>query len=133
MEKMTKKNAYMMAIEALNAGEYSDNKEAAIEILSKEIDRLNNVAEKASTKRAAKAEAKANDLIERINSVFNNHEGIALSASDVTTYINDENITKSKVSYRLGRMVKNNILSKEVISSKDENGKIHRMTVYLMV
>lgn len=133
MEKMTKKNAYMMAIEALNAGEYSDNKEAAIEILSKEIDRLNSVAEKASTKRAAKAEAKANDLIERINSVFNNHEGIALSASDVTTYINDENITKSKVSYRLGRMVKNNILSKEVISSKDENGKIHRMTVYLMV
>lgn len=133
MEKMTKKNAYMMAIEALNVMEYSDNKEAAIEILSKEIDRLNSVAEKASTKRAAKAEAKANDLIERINSVFNNHEGIALSASDVTTYINDENITKSKVSYRLGRMVKNNILSKEVISSKDENGKIHRMTVYLMV
>lgn len=133
MEKMTKKIAYMMAIDALNSTDASDETSAAIDILAKEIDRLNAVSAKATIKRAEKAEAKAADLIERINAVFNDHAGIALSASDVTTYINDENITKSKVSYRLGRMVKNNILAKETVSSKDEEGKTHRMTLYTLL
>lgn len=133
MEKMTKKAAYMMAINALNSIDTSDENSAAIEILTKEIDRLNTVSAKATIKRAEKAEAKAADLIERINTVFNDHAGIALSASDVTAYINDEAITKSKVSYRLGRMVKDNLLTKETVSSKDDEGKTHRMTLYRLL
>jgi len=133
MEKMTKKAAYMLAIEALNSGDYSDSKEQAIEVLTKEISRLNAVSAKATVKRATKAEAKAADLIARINEVFTANDGQALSAAEITALIDNDEITKSKVSYRLGRMAKDNLLAKETITSKDAEGKAHRMTVYSRV
>ena len=99
---MTKKTAYMLAIDALNAMNTEDAN-AASEIITKEISRLNSVA----IKRASKAEAKANELAASITSVFEAHTDEAMSATDIVNYLNDASITKSKVSYRLNDMTKN--------------------------
>lgn len=130
MEKMTKKIALTMAIDALKSVE---NSETAIDILKKEIDRLNTTSVRASIKRAEKAEMKANELIEQIKSVFIEVKDTPLSATDIADYIDDETITKSKVSYRLGRMVKDNILSKEIAVTQDTLGNTHRTTVYKLI
>lgn len=126
---MTKKTAYMLAIDALNAMNTEDAN-AASEIITKEISRLNSVAIKATVKRASKAEAKANELAASITSVFEAHTDEAMSATDIVNYLNDASITKSKVSYRLNDMTKNNILSKSIVSIKDADGKNHRVTMY---
>lgn len=126
---MTKKTAYMLAIDALNAMNTEDAN-AASEIITKEISRLNSVAIKATVKRASKAEAKANELAANITSVFEAHTDEAMSATDIVNYLNDTSITKSKVSYRLNDMAKNNIISKFIVSVKDTDGKNHRVTMY---
>lgn len=130
---MTKIDAYNTAIAALNAvTEPTDETEEAIAILMNDIARINKTAIKAKDRRTEKSAAASNELMDKIIAVMDQFN-CAMSAKEIAAALDDEAITRNKISYRLGKMTTAGLLTKETVTYTDEDGKSHRVTQYAKV
>ena len=92
-------------------------KEELVEFIDKSIETLARRRE-AAAKRAAEKRNESDELTETIYRVLSND---FMTLDEVVAAVNDETVTRNKVSARLGKLVKNEKVEKETI--KTESGK----------
>ena len=122
-KKMTKKDYFEM-IKGIVEESNVENKNELNYFLDAQIESINNKAEKAKERAAAK-KADGDELRETVKSVLTND---FQTAEEITSKINDEEISKAKVIARLTQLVKLGEAVKE--STKTEDNK-SRMTYKL--
>lgn len=122
-KKMTKKDYFEM-IKGIVTESNVENKNELNYFLDAQIESINNKAEKARERAAAK-KAEGDELRETVKSVLTND---FQTAEEITSKINDEEVSKAKVIARLTQLVKLGEAVKE--STKTENNK-SRMTYKL--
>ena len=135
MEKMTKRNVYEALINYANGGHmaYSDGEnevvvtaEALAAFAENEIALLDKKAVKAK-ERAAQKRAEGDELTDAVRSAMSTDtfEPIA----DIAARIEGEDVTVSKVTYRLGQLVKNGEAEKTQIEIVGDEGQKKRKVV----
>lgn len=122
-KKMTKKDYFEM-IKGIVEESDVENKNELNYFLDAQIESINNKAEKAKERAAAK-KAEGDELRETVKSVLTND---FQTAEEITSQINDEEVSKAKVIARLTQLVKLGEAVKE--STKTEDNK-SRMTYKL--
>ena len=122
-KKMTKKDYFEM-IKGIVEESDVENKNELNYFLDAQIESINNKAEKAKERAAAKR-AEGDELRETVKSVLTND---FQTAEEITAQINDEEVSKAKVIARLTQLVKLGEAVKE--STKTEDNK-SRMTYKL--
>lgn len=122
-KKMTKKDYFEM-IKGIVTESNVENKNELNYFLDAQIESINNKAEKARERAAAK-KAEGDELRETVKSVLTND---FQTAEEITSKINDEEVSKAKVIARLTQLVKLGEAVKE--STKTEDNK-SRMTYKL--
>lgn len=120
MEKITKREMYQHIIAALRDGEVAIHPDLIVEFCEKEIDSLDRKAAKAK-ETAAKKKTEGDALTEQVLAVLTDEFACI---AEVTERIGDEEVTTSKVQYRLTQLVRNGKAEKEeIVVEKDENKK----------
>ena len=122
-KKMTKKDYFEM-IKGIVEESDVENKNELNYFLDAQIESINNKAEKAKERAAAK-KTEGDELRETVKSVLTND---FQTAEEITSQINDEEVSKAKVIARLTQLVKLGEAVKE--STKTEDNK-SRMTYKL--
>lgn len=140
MEKMTKRNVYEALINYANGGAmaYADgdttvevSAEALAAFAENEISLLDKKAVKAK-ERAAQKRAEGDELTDAVRAAMNTEtfEPIA----EIAARIEGEDVTLSKVTYRLGQLVKNGEATKEQITVPGTDGqKSRKIMAYKLV
>lgn len=115
-KKVTKKEYYVMLKEVVeNAG--VENKDELVEFIDKQVKLLDDKATKAKEK-AAEKRAEGDELRATVEATLTEeYQTIA----DITAQIDDEEVSKAKVTARLTSLVKSGIAIKE--EAKTEDGK----------
>ena len=116
VKKVTKKEYYVMLKEVVENSN-SENKDELVEFIEKQITRLDNKAAKAK-ERAAEKRAEGDELRALVEATLTDeYQTIA----DITEQIDNEDVTKAKVTARLTQLVKDGLAVKE--EAKTEDGK----------
>ena len=114
MEKMTKKEKFLLAIE-LCAGN-----DMLVEFFNDEIAKLDAKADKARAK-AAEKKAAGDELYAAVIAVLTD---APQTAEDVLAQIDGEDLTVAKIRARLSQAVKNGVANKESVKV-DGKSKVH--------
>lgn len=116
VKKVTKKEYYVMLKEVVENSN-SGNKDELVEFIEKQITLLDNKAAKAK-ERAAEKRAEGDELRALVEATLTDeYQTIA----DITEQIDNEDVTKAKVTARLTQLVKDGLAVKE--EAKTEDGK----------
>ena len=116
VKKVTKKEYYIMLKEVVENSN-SKNKDELVEFIEKQITLLDNKAAKAK-ERAAEKRAEGDELRALVEATLTDeYQTIA----DITEQIDNEDVTKAKVTARLTQLVKDGLAVKE--EAKTEDGK----------
>ena len=116
VKKVTKKEYYVMLKEVVENSN-SKNKDELVEFIEKQITLLDNKAAKAK-ERAAEKRAEGDELRALVEATLTDeYQTIA----DITEQIDNEDVTKAKVTARLTQLVKDGLAVKE--EAKTEDGK----------
>lgn len=116
VKKVTKKEYYVMLKEVVENSN-SENKNELVEFIEKQITLLDNKAAKAK-ERAAEKRAEGDELRALVEATLTDeYQTIA----DITEQIDNEDVTKAKVTARLTQLVKDGLAVKE--EAKTEDGK----------
>ena len=116
VKKVTKKEYYVMLKEVVENSN-SENKDELVEFIEKQITLLDNKAAKAK-ERAAEKRAEGDKLRALVEATLTDeYQTIA----DITEQIDNEDVTKAKVTARLTQLVKDGLAVKE--EAKTEDGK----------
>lgn len=116
VKKITKKEYYVMLKEVVENSN-SENKDELVEFIEKQITLLDNKAAKAK-ERAAEKRAEGDELRALVEATLTDeYQTIA----DITEQIDNEDVTKAKVTARLTQLVKDGLAVKE--EAKTEDGK----------
>ena len=118
-KKMTKKDYFEM-IKGIVEESNVENKNELNYFLDAQIESINNKAEKAKERAAAK-KADGDELRETVKSVLTND---FQTAEEITAKINDEEISKAKVIARLTQLVKLGEAVKESTKTEDNKSKM---------
>ena len=118
-KKMTKKDYFEM-IKGIVEESDVENKNELNYFLDAQIESINNKAEKAKERAAAK-KAEGDELRETVKSVLTND---FQTAEEITSKINDEEISKAKVIARLTQLVKLGEAVKESTKTEDNKSKM---------
>ena len=136
MEKMTKRNVYEALINYANSGVMSyDGNEVTAEALAafaeNEIALLDKKAAKAK-ERAATKKAEGDELTDAVRAAMSTEEFEPIA--DIAARIEGEDVTLSKVTYRLGQLVKNGEAEKEQITVPGGEGqKARKIMAYKLI
>ena len=115
-KKVTKKEYYVMLKEVVENAEV-ENKDELVEFIDKQIKLLDDKAAKAKEK-AAEKRAEGDELRATVEAALTEeYQTIA----DITAQIDDEEVSKAKVTARLTSLVKEGLAVKE--EAKTEDGK----------
>lgn len=138
MDKMTKRNVYTALINFAETGKMSfDTEDGAVEVggealkafAENEIALLDKKAAKAKES-AAKKRAEGDALLEAVKAALTNEfESIA----DITARIEGEDVTVSKVTYRLNSLVESGVAEKTDIKVSAEGQKTRTVKGYKLV
>lgn len=116
VKKVTKKEYYVMLKEVVENSN-SENKDELVEFIEKQITLLDSKAAKAK-ERAAERRAEGDELRALVEATLTDeYQTIA----DITEQIDNEDVTKAKVTARLTQLVKDGLAVKE--EAKTEDGK----------
>ena len=116
VKKVTKKEYYVMLKEVVENSN-SENKDELVEFIEKQITLLDNKAAKAKESDAEKR-AEGDELRALVEATLTDeYQTIA----DITEQIDNEDVTKAKVTARLTQLVKDGLAVKE--EAKTEDGK----------
>ena len=116
VKKVTKKEYYVMLKEVVENSN-SENKDELVEFIEKQITLLDNKAAKAK-ERAAEKRAEGDEWRALVEATLTDeYQTIA----DITEQIDNEDVTKAKVTARLTQLVKDGLAVKE--EAKTEDGK----------
>lgn len=116
VKKVTKKEYYVMLKEVVENSN-SENKDELVEFIEKQITLLDNKAAKAK-ERAAEKRAEGDELRALVEATLTDeYQTIA----DIIEQIDNEDVTKAKVTARLTQLVKDGLAVKE--EAKTEDGK----------
>lgn len=116
VKKVTKKEYYVMLKEVVENSN-SENKDELVEFIEKQITLLDNKVAKAK-ERAAEKRAEGDKLRALVEATLTDeYQTIA----DITEQIDNEDVTKAKVTARLTQLVKDGLAVKE--EAKTEDGK----------
>ena len=116
VKKVTKKEYYVMLKEVVENSN-SENKDELVKFIEKQITLLDNKAAKAK-ERAAEKRAEGDELRALVEATLTDeYQTIA----DITEQIDNEDVTKAKVTARLTQLVKDGLAVKE--EAKTEDGK----------
>lgn len=121
--KITKKEYFENILQIINTID-ADNKNDLIDFINHEIELIESKAAKAK-ERAEKNKQQSDELTVKIE---NKLSADWQTSDDITTAINEEDVTRSKVIARLSQLVKNGKVEKQ--QGKIENRKV--MTYRLM-
>lgn len=121
--KITKKEYFENILQIINTID-ADNKNDLIDFINHEIELIESKAAKAK-ERAEKNKQQSDELTVKIESKLS---ADWQTSDDITTAINEEDVTRSKVIARLSQLVKNGKVEKQ--QGKIENRKV--MTYRLM-
>ena len=122
MEKITKREMYESIIAMMNGGEQKYEASAYIDFCQNEIDLLDKKTAKAK-ERAAVKRAEGDELTDAVRAALGeDFEPIA----DIAARVEGEDVTLSKVTYRLGQLVKNGDAVKEQITVPGTDGQKSR-------
>lgn len=128
MEKITKKEMYEAIIAFAATGEMKYDKDVYIDFCQNEIDLLDKKAAKAK-ENAAKKKAEGDELTDAVRNALS--EDTFEPIADIVARIEGEDVTISKVTYRLTQLVKNNEAEKsEVEVASSEGQKKRRIMGY---
>ena len=115
-KKVTKKEYYVMLKEVVENAEV-ENKDELVEFINKQVKLLDDKAAKAKEK-AAEKRAEGDELRATVEATLaEEYQTIA----DITAQIDDEEVSKAKVTARLTQLVKEGLAVKE--EAKTEDGK----------
>lgn len=115
-KKLTKKDLYGMTKEIIENSD-TENKDALIEFIDKQIEMIKAKAEKAK-ERAAERRTAGDELRAVVKSVLTNEYQ---TADDITSQVEGEEITRAKIVSRLGQLVKTGEAEKTDV--KTDNGR----------
>lgn len=115
-KRLTKKDLYGMVKDIVVDSDCED-KDALIEFIDKQVEILDNKAVKAK-ERAAEKRAAGDELRGTIKGLLTSD---FQTADEITSAIDDEDVTKAKVIARLGQLVKNGEAEKTDV--KTESGR----------
>ncbi len=123
MEKITKREMYEAIIEAVNGGEWKYDADAVVDFCENEIALLDKKAAKAK-ETAAKKRAEGDELTDAVRAALS--EDTFEAIADIAARIEGEDVTVSKVTYRLTQLVKNNEAEKSEIEVAGGEGQKKR-------
>lgn len=128
VEKITKKQMYEAMIKLIKTGEAVYPAETMAEFCEKQIELLEKKADKAKERNAAKQTEK-DALTEAVEAVLTEE---FQTIADIAPQIDIEDATRSKITYRLGVLVKAEIAEKaEVVVEAD--GKKRKVMGYKLI
>ena len=140
MEKMTKRNVYEALINYANSGvmAYAADEgdvvvttEALAAFAENEIALLDKKAAKAK-ERAATKKAEGDELTDAVRAAMSTEDFEPIA--DIAARIEGEDVSLSKVTYRLGQLVKNGEAAKEQITVPGTDGqKSRKIMAYKLV
>ena len=113
-KKLTKKDYYSLIKDVLEATE-SEAKDELLAFVEKQVEMIENKAEKAKV-RAAEKRAAGDELRGVIKSVLTDE---FQTADAITSQIDGEDVTRAKVIARLGQLVKNGEAEKTDVKTDD--------------
>lgn len=116
VKKVTKKEYYVMLKEVVENSN-SENKDELVEFIEKQITLLDNKAAKAK-ERAAEKRAEGDELRALVEATLTDEYQ---TITDITEQIDNEDVTKAKVTARLTQLVKDGLAVKE--EARTEDGK----------
>ncbi len=122
MEKITKRDMFNAIKEAVATGEWKYDTDTVIEFCDKEIGLLDKKAAKAK-ENAAKKRAEGDELMEVVKSVLTDE---FTSIGEIAAKIEGEDVTVSKVTYRLTQLVKQGVAEKQEITVEGIDGAKNR-------
>ena len=130
MEKVTKREMFEAIKEAVATGEWAYDEDAVIAFCEKEIGLLDKKAAKAK-EAAAKKRAEGDELMEAVQAALGDEfEPI----SEIAGRIEGEDVTVSKVTYRLTQLVKNGVAEKQEITVAGvDGGKARKVMGYKLI
>ena len=130
MEKITKREMYEAIAAGVQSGDFKYDAETIVDFCTKEIDALDRKAAKAKERAASKAaEADALTALVADALVADEFKTIADIAAIVAE--TDGDATVSKVTYRLGKLVKDGLAEKaEVTVPGKDGGKARKVMAY---
>lgn len=122
MEKITKREMYESIIAMMNGGEQKYEASVYIDFCQNEIDLLDKKAAKAKERAAAK-HAEGDELTNAVRAALSeDFEPIA----DIAARVDFPDVTLSKVTYRLGQLVKNGEAEKKELTIDGGEGQKKR-------
>lgn len=113
-KKLTKRELYGITKEIVENSD-TDEKDALIEFIDRQIEILDNKAAK-SKERAAEKRAAGDELRATIKSVLTNDYK---TADEITALVDDEEVSKAKVIARLSQLVKLGEVEKTDVKTED--------------
>lgn len=127
MEKITKREMYNAIKNAVATGEWEFDGDAVVAFCDNEIALLDKKAAKAK-ETAAKKKAEGDELMDAVQAALGeDFEPI----SEIAARIEGEDITVSKVTYRLTQLVKNGVAEKQEIAvPAADGGKTRKVMGY---
>ena len=131
MEKITKREMYEAIISLAATGEMKYDKDEYIDFCQNEIALLDKKAAKAK-ETAAKKKAEGDELTDAVRAALSNEQ--LESIADIAARIEGEDVTVSKVTYRLTQLVKNGEAEKGEISIPGGEGvKARKIMGYRLI
>lgn len=124
-------NGGTLAVDRGEDGIYEITNDEIIEFAENEIALLDKRGEKAK-ERAAKKKTEADPIKEAVLAILANAEDF-MTANDVKDQIEDEDITKSKISNRLTQLFNAGIVEKAEVSVVKEDGKKGKRMAYKII
>lgn len=123
MEKITKREMYVAIAEMMETGECKYPADAVKEFCENEIALLDKKAAKAK-ENAAKKKAESDELTETVYATMNDAEFEPIAV--IAGRIEGEDVTVSKITYRLTQLVKNGRAEKQEITVPGGEGQKNR-------
>lgn len=131
MEKITKREMYEAIIALAATGEMKYDKDEYIDFCQNEIALLDKKAAKAK-ETAAKKRAEGDELTDAVRAALSNEQLEPIA--DIAARIEGEDVTVSKVTYRLTQLVKNGEAEKGEISIPGGEGvKARKIMGYRLI
>jgi hypothetical protein len=139
MEKITKKAMYGALVNFANGGELiADTKDGQVtvsmeqlaEFATREIELLDNKAAKAKAA-AAKKKTEGDELQDAVAAALSDTDFEPIA--DIAERVDGEDVTVSKVTYRLTQLVKNGVAEKQEIAVPTADGKTRKIMGYRLV
>ena len=131
MEKITKREMFEAIIALATGGEMKYEAEAFVNFCENEIALLDKKAVKAK-ERAATKKAEGDELTEAVRAAMSTEEFEPIA--EIAARIDGEDVTVSKITYRLGQLVKKGVAEKTQIEiAGGEGQKKRRVVAYKLV